>query len=245
MTSSTRGPASSIGTLRVGMGRESKVRAWPTSFQRDGACVIRGLLTPDELERLAQGVEENLAAPSERAVEGGGETGTGRFFEDFRNWTRIAAYEEVIRGSRIGAVAARADREPHDPPAPRPPAGQGSRHDDPYAVAPGPAVLRHRRLRHRVALDPARPRPAREHARVRRRVARRRHLVHAARVLRRPPDGVRGGHVRRRARRRGRPRRPHDPRLGARAGRRRRVQHAHAARGGRRAQPAARVLGPA
>jgi ectoine hydroxylase-related dioxygenase (phytanoyl-CoA dioxygenase family) len=46
-------------------------------FQRDGACVIRGLLTPAELERLAEGVEENLAAPSDRAVEGGGETGTG------------------------------------------------------------------------------------------------------------------------------------------------------------------------
>ena len=76
-------------------------------FQRDGACLIRGLLTPPELERLAEGVEQNLAAPSERAVEGGGETGSGRFFEDFRNWTRIPAYEEVIRGSRIGEIAGR------------------------------------------------------------------------------------------------------------------------------------------
>ena len=74
-------------------------------FQRDGACLIRGLLTPPELERLAEGVEQNLAAPSERAVEGGGETGSGRFFEDFRNWTRIPAYEQVIRGSRIGEIA--------------------------------------------------------------------------------------------------------------------------------------------
>jgi ectoine hydroxylase-related dioxygenase (phytanoyl-CoA dioxygenase family) len=74
-------------------------------FQRDGACVIRGLLSSQELELLAQGIEENLGAPSERAVEGGGDTGTGRFFEDFRNWTRIPAYEEVIRGSRIGQVA--------------------------------------------------------------------------------------------------------------------------------------------
>jgi ectoine hydroxylase-related dioxygenase (phytanoyl-CoA dioxygenase family) len=75
-------------------------------FRRDGACVVRGLLDPDEVARLAEGVEENLAAPSERAVEGGADTGSGRFFEDFRNWTRIPAYEEVIRGSRIGAVAA-------------------------------------------------------------------------------------------------------------------------------------------
>jgi ectoine hydroxylase-related dioxygenase (phytanoyl-CoA dioxygenase family) len=77
-----------------------------TDFQRDGACVIRGLLTPRDLERLAQGVEENLAQPSDRAIECGADTGSGRFFEDFRNWTRIPAYEEVIRGSRIGEAAA-------------------------------------------------------------------------------------------------------------------------------------------
>ena len=75
-------------------------------FRRDGACVVRNLLDPGEVARLADGVEENLAAPSERAVEGGAGSGAGRFFEDFRNWTRIAAYEEVIRGSRLGAVAA-------------------------------------------------------------------------------------------------------------------------------------------
>jgi ectoine hydroxylase-related dioxygenase (phytanoyl-CoA dioxygenase family) len=75
-------------------------------FQRDGACVVRGLLDPRELARLAEGVEHNLAEPSERAIEGGGDAGSGRFFEDFRNWTRIAAYEEVLRGSRIGEVAA-------------------------------------------------------------------------------------------------------------------------------------------
>src|SRR5215212_5977410 len=74
-------------------------------FRRDGACVVRGLLDDAQVARLAEGVEEHLAAPSERAIEGGGESGAGRFFEDFRNWTRIAQYEEVIRGSRIGAVA--------------------------------------------------------------------------------------------------------------------------------------------
>ena len=88
-------------------------------FQRDGACAVRGLLGDEQVARLREGVEQNLAEPSERAIEGGGEAGSGRFFEDFRNWTRIAAYEEVIRGSRIGAVAAqlmgsRAVRLHHD-----------------------------------------------------------------------------------------------------------------------------------
>jgi ectoine hydroxylase-related dioxygenase (phytanoyl-CoA dioxygenase family) len=76
-------------------------------FQRDGACVVRGLLDAQELARLEQGVERNLAAPSERAIEGGGDAGAGRFFEDFRNWTRIREYEQVIRESRLGEVAAR------------------------------------------------------------------------------------------------------------------------------------------
>ena len=75
-------------------------------FRRDGACVVRGLLDDEEVALLREGVERNLAEPSERAIEGGGDTGTGRFFEDFRNWTRIGAYEEVVRGSRLGEVAA-------------------------------------------------------------------------------------------------------------------------------------------
>ncbi len=86
---------------------DTDLAAVAAGFRRDGACVVRGLLDEAQVARLAQGVEENLAAPSERAIEGGGESGAGRFFEDFRNWTRIAAYEEVIRGSRIGEVAAR------------------------------------------------------------------------------------------------------------------------------------------
>ena len=75
-------------------------------FRRDGACVVRGLLDPGEIATLRDAVEQNLAAPSERALEGGGDAGSGRFFEDFRGWTRIAGYEEVIRGSRLGEVAA-------------------------------------------------------------------------------------------------------------------------------------------
>ena len=79
--------------------------AGANEFQRDGACVIRGLLDDAEVARLREGVERNLAEPSERAIEGG-EPGSGRFFEDFRNWTRVPEYEEVIRGSRLGEVAA-------------------------------------------------------------------------------------------------------------------------------------------
>ena len=76
------------------------------AFRRDGACAVRGLLEPGEVQELRAGVEQNLADPSERALEGGGDAGAGRFFEDFRNWARIAPSESVIRRSRLGAVAA-------------------------------------------------------------------------------------------------------------------------------------------
>ena len=75
-------------------------------FRRDGACVVRGLLGEAEVARLQEGDDENMTAPSARALEGGGDGGGGRFFEDFRNWTRIAPYEEVLRSSRLGEVAA-------------------------------------------------------------------------------------------------------------------------------------------
>ena len=76
-------------------------------FRRDGACVVRGLLEADEVATLAGAVDAHLADPGPMAIEGGGEgTGSGRFFEDFRNWDRRAGYEAVLRGSRIGEVAA-------------------------------------------------------------------------------------------------------------------------------------------
>ena len=86
---------------------QTDLGAVAADFQRDGACVVRGLLDEHEIARLREGVEQNLSRPSERALEGGGGAGSGRFFEDFRNWTQIAPYEEVIRGSRLGEAAAR------------------------------------------------------------------------------------------------------------------------------------------
>jgi hypothetical protein len=52
---------------------DTALAAVAADFRRDGACVVRGLLDPAQVDRLAQGVEENLADPSERAIEGGGE----------------------------------------------------------------------------------------------------------------------------------------------------------------------------
>jgi ectoine hydroxylase-related dioxygenase (phytanoyl-CoA dioxygenase family) len=76
-------------------------------FRRKGACVVRGLLDAGEVERLSAAVDAHMADPGPMAIEGGGDGSSGRFFEDFRNWDRIRGYEEVIRGSRLGEVAAK------------------------------------------------------------------------------------------------------------------------------------------
>ena len=214
-------------------------------FRRDGACVVRGLLDAGEVAQLAEGVERNLAEPSERAIEGGGETGSGRFFEDFRNWERIAPYESVIRGSRLGPVAAalmgsRTVRLHHDHLLVKDP-GTTIRtpwhQDQPYYNIDGSDTVSFW-----IPLDPV-PREstlefvAGSHASgtwyMPRGFFDDRPLVFDEGTFAEVPDVD------------GRPRRPHDPRLGAGAGGRRRLQHAHAARGRRLAQPPARVLGPA
>ena len=57
----------------------------------------------------------------------------------------------------MGARRRRADGHRRGAPVPRPHAGQGGGLVDPHAVAPGPAVLLHRRLADDLVLDPARP----------------------------------------------------------------------------------------
>jgi ectoine hydroxylase-related dioxygenase (phytanoyl-CoA dioxygenase family) len=68
-------------------------------FRREGAVALRGVLTEAEVERLRAGVDRNLHSPSELAIR------EGNFFEDFRNWNRIPEFEQVIRSSRLAAVA--------------------------------------------------------------------------------------------------------------------------------------------
>ena len=74
-------------------------------FQRDGAVVVRGVFK-DWVDTLAEGVAQNMANPSEYASEN--EVSKGRFFDDYCNWTRIPAFEKVVRESPAAALAAQA-----------------------------------------------------------------------------------------------------------------------------------------
>lgn len=77
------------------------------AYARDGAVCIRGLFDRAQIANLADGIEENLRAPSPRAKVASQPDDPGWFFEDFCNWQENAAYRRFIFDSGVGEVAAR------------------------------------------------------------------------------------------------------------------------------------------
>ncbi len=75
------------------------------TFRRDGVVLVRGLFG-DYVETLRAGVERNMAEPGPYAAENLKAGETGRFFDDYCNWTRIPEFNEVVRGSPAAEVAA-------------------------------------------------------------------------------------------------------------------------------------------
>ena len=74
-------------------------------YRADGAVVVRGLFTADEVELVAAGIERNLREPGPLAGVASADSDAGRFVEDFCNWERIPEYETFIRASPAAAVA--------------------------------------------------------------------------------------------------------------------------------------------
>src|ERR1700758_3577635 len=76
------------------------------AFQADGAIVLRQLLTPQEIELLRAGIEENLAHPSARAKVASERDDPGWFIEDFCCWQQNLPYRRVIFDSALGSAGA-------------------------------------------------------------------------------------------------------------------------------------------
>jgi ectoine hydroxylase-related dioxygenase (phytanoyl-CoA dioxygenase family) len=74
-------------------------------FQRDGVTLIRGLFA-DQVDLLRDGVEANMAEPGPYASNNEKKGQTGRFFDDYCNWTRISQFEQAINDSPVAEVAA-------------------------------------------------------------------------------------------------------------------------------------------
>ena len=75
------------------------------TFQRDGVVLVKGLFA-DHVETLRRGVAANMAAPGPYASDNDKAGETGRFFDDYCNWTRIPEFVEVVQTSPVAEVAA-------------------------------------------------------------------------------------------------------------------------------------------
>ena len=75
------------------------------TYQKDGVVLIKGLFA-DHIEALREGVAANMAEPGPYASENKKEGETGRFFDDYCNWTRIAQFQAVVQNSPAAEVAA-------------------------------------------------------------------------------------------------------------------------------------------
>jgi ectoine hydroxylase-related dioxygenase (phytanoyl-CoA dioxygenase family) len=75
------------------------------AYQREGAVVLRGILSPTEVARLQRGIDANLAAPSPRAIVASQPDDPGFFIEDFCNWQGNADYRATVFDTPLAAAA--------------------------------------------------------------------------------------------------------------------------------------------
>lgn len=74
-------------------------------YQREGAVVLRGVLSAAQIALLEQGIEHNLAHLSPLAQVASKADDPGRFIEDFCTWQDNPAYEQIMRHSALPGVA--------------------------------------------------------------------------------------------------------------------------------------------
>jgi len=74
-------------------------------FQRDGVVMIKGLFA-DYVDLIRSGIARNMFEPGPYSAENLNKGDEGRFFDDYCNWNRISEFEDVIRNSPAGHVAA-------------------------------------------------------------------------------------------------------------------------------------------
>ena len=73
-------------------------------YWRDGAVVVRGAFTSNQIDLAREAIDANLAALSPGAKRASG-TADGAFIEDFCSWQRIAPMEQFIRTSGVATIA--------------------------------------------------------------------------------------------------------------------------------------------
>ncbi|HEY5664908.1 MAG TPA: phytanoyl-CoA dioxygenase family protein [Ilumatobacter sp.] len=75
-------------------------------FQRDGAAVLRGALTPYWIDKLAEGVEYNRTHPSAWSHWYTNPDESVGFWSDYVTWRNVPQYRQVVFESGLGKIAA-------------------------------------------------------------------------------------------------------------------------------------------
>jgi len=77
------------------------------AYARDGAVVLRGILSAEEVATLQRGIDANLAQPSPRAIVASRPDDPGFFIEDFCNWQDNADYRGTAFETPLAHAAQR------------------------------------------------------------------------------------------------------------------------------------------
>ena len=75
-------------------------------YQTNGAVLLPGIFR-EWVDTIEAGIERNMLEPGPYAAENTTPDETGRFFDDYCNWNRIAEFEEIIFNSPAAKIAAR------------------------------------------------------------------------------------------------------------------------------------------
>lgn len=74
-------------------------------YRSQGAAVVRGAFTPDEVALVERGIERNLAEPGPMFKVASRQDDPGSFVEDFCNWQRIEEYASMAVESKAADIA--------------------------------------------------------------------------------------------------------------------------------------------
>ena len=75
-------------------------------YERDGAVVVRGALSAEQVTLATAGIEHVLAHPSPLALTASAADDPGRFVEDFRTWQQVPEIETLARDAGLARLAA-------------------------------------------------------------------------------------------------------------------------------------------
>lgn len=74
------------------------------TFKKDGVAALRGVVSEDWRQNLAEAIEANMASPGPHGKNHAGDDG-GAYFGDYVNWHRFTAFRDVGVDGSLGQIA--------------------------------------------------------------------------------------------------------------------------------------------